>query len=350
MTYRTIAFALATTAVATMGLTAQSPWFKDQPLLPGIHTADPSAHVFGGRLYVYPSHDIDAGVPQDDLGSHFAMRDYHVYSMDRVGAPVKDHGVALAIEQVKWARRQMWAPDAAERDGRYYLYFPAKDADDVFRIGVAAGTSPSGPFTADPAPVAGTYSIDPAVFRDTDGAHYMYFGGIWGGQLQRWATGTYKREDTYPAAGAPALMPKVARLGADMKTLAEAPRDVRILDADGTPLKAGDTARRFFEGSWVHRYGGKYYLSYSTGDTHYLVYATADSPYGPFTYRGRLMEPVLGWTTHHSIVEHQGQWYLFYHDAQASGGQTHLRNMKVTRLTHRPDGAIETIVPYRTTG
>jgi hypothetical protein len=97
----------------------------------------------------------------------------------------------------------------------------------------------------------------------------------------------------------------------------------------------------------VHRYNGKYYLSYSTGDTHFIVYATSESPYGPFTYQGRILEPVLGWTSHHSIVEFDGQWYLFYHDAQLSGGQTHLRNMKVTPLTHRADGTIDTIVPYR---
>jgi beta-xylosidase len=348
MSFRSLAsVAFAAASLLTIAVTAQTPWFLEEPLVPGIYTADPSAHVFGGRLYVYPSHDIDAGVPQDDLGSHFAMRDYHVYSMARVGEPVTDHGVALSLEKVPWAKRQMWAPDAAERNGTYYLYFPAKDAADVFRIGVATSTSPTGPFTADPKPIAGAYSIDPAVFRDGGGEYYLYFGGIWGGQLQRWATGAYKGADTYPAAGAPALMPKVARLGADMKSLAEAPRDVRILDADGTPLKVGDTARRFFEAAWVHRYGGKYYLSYSTGDTHYLVYATGDSPYGPFTYRGRILEPVLGWTTHHSIAEQEGKWFLFYHDAQESNGQTHLRSMKVTRLVHRPDGTIETIVPYR---
>lgn len=194
-----------------------TPWFLTQPLITGLYTADPSAHVFDGRIYVYPSHDIDAGVPADDLGSHFAMRDYHVFSMAQVGGPVTDHGIALSLEQVRWAKRQLWAPDAAQRDGRYYLYFPAKDAQDVFRIGVAVGNRPAGPFTPDPTPIAGTYSIDPAAFRDGHGAHYLYFGGIWGGQLQRWRTGTYEATDTYPAADAPALMPKVARLAEDMR-------------------------------------------------------------------------------------------------------------------------------------
>jgi hypothetical protein len=320
--------------------------FLTQPLVRHIYTADPSAHVFKGRIYIYPSHDFEAGVPQDDLGSHFAMRDYHVLSMDAIGGAVTDHGVALDISTVPWAGRQMWAPDAAEKDGKYFFYFPAKDKQDVFRIGVATSDNPAGPFTAEPQAIDGSYSMDPAVFRDADGKYYMYFGGIWGGQLQRWASGTYKAQDVYPAADQPALTPKIALMRGDMKGFAEKVRDVVILDENGKPLTAGDNARRFFEASWVHKYGGKYYFSYSTGDTHFIVYATGDSPYGPFTYRGKILEPVLGWTNHHSIAEIKGKWYLFYHDAQVSGGQTHLRNVKVVELKYRADGTIEPIDAY----
>jgi hypothetical protein len=321
--------------------------FLTEPLVRGLYTADPSAHVFNGRLFVYPSHDIDAGVPPDDLGSHFAMRDYHVFSVDLAAGPkVVDHGVALDIKDVPWASRQMWAPDAAEKGGKYYFYFPAKDKQDVFRIGVAVGDKPEGPFTAQPQPIRGSYSIDPAVFKDDDGRYYMYFGGIWGGQLQRWATGSYNPKDVYPSGTQPALSPKVARLDDGMTAFTEAPRDVVIQDESGKPLTAADNGRRFFEASWLHKHGGTYYFSYSTGDTHFIVYATGKSPYGPFTYRGRILEPVLGWTSHHSIVEVGGRWYLFYHDAQESKGQTHLRNIKVTELKHRPDGSIETIDPY----
>jgi hypothetical protein len=326
--------------------------FLNQPLVNDIYTADPSAHVFNGRIFIYPSHDIDAGVKPDDQGSHFAMRDYHVFSMDGVdgnagsSGKIIDHGVALDIKDVPWAGRQMWAPDAAEKDGRYYLYFPAKDKQDVFRIGVAVGSAPHGPFTARPQPIDGAYSIDPCVFRDTDGQYYMYFGGIWGGQLQRWASGSYVAKDVYPAKDQPALSAKVARLGGDMATLAEPPRDVVLQDETGKPLAAGDNARRFFEAAWLHRYNGTYYFSYSTGDTHNIMYATGRSPYGPFTVRGKVLEPVLGWTNHHSIVEFKGKWYLFYHDAQRSGGQTHLRNIKVAELKYRADGSIETIDAY----
>jgi hypothetical protein len=174
----------------------------------------------------------------------------------------------------------------------------------------------------------------------------MYFGGIWGGQLQRWADGKYRPEDVYPADAQPALAPQVARLSDDMLEFAEQPRDVMIIDENGKPLTAGDNARRFFEAAWVHAYNDTYYFSYSTGDTHNIAYATGKSPYGPFTYRGKLLEPVLGWTNHHSIVSFQDKWYLFYHDTQLSGGKTHLRNMKVAELTHNADGSIQTIDAY----
>lgn len=321
--------------------------YRDKPLVTHLYTADPSAHVFAGRIYIYPSHDIEAGVPEDDKGSHFAMRDYHVLSMKRIGGRVTDHGVALAIEDVPWAGRQLWAPDAAFKNGTYYLYFPAKDKEDVFRIGVATSPSPSGPFRAEAQPIPGSFSIDPAVFTDTDGGSYLYFGGIWGGQLQKWATGRYDPNGSNTDLGQPdepALSPKVVRLSQDMLRFDEPVRDAVIVDETGQPLRAGDHNRRFFEGGWLHKYGGKYYFSYSTGDTHLLVYAVGDSPYGPFTYKGILMTPVTGWTTHHSIVEVAGRWYLFYHDVELSG-KTHLRNVKVTELKRRPDGTIEPINP-----
>jgi hypothetical protein len=127
-----------------------------------------------------------------------------------------------------------------------------------------------------------------------------------------------------------------------MLEFAEAPRDLVILDKSGQPLKAGDHDRRFFEASWMHKYNGKYYFSYSTGDTHNIVYAIGDNPYGPFTYKGVILAPVEGWTNHHSIIEKDGKWYLFYHDIQLSG-KTHLRNVKVTELKYNPDGSIQTI-------
>jgi len=317
-----------------------------KPLITDLYTADPSAHVFNNKIYIYPSHDIESDQQTDDDGSHFAMEDYHVFSLDDVDADVVDHGVALHVKDVPWAEKQMWAPDAAEKDGKYYLYFPARDYQGVFRIGVAVSDSPSGPFEAEPQAISGSYSIDPAVFQDSDNQYYLYFGGLWGGQLQQWQHNEFLGEDSYPAAGKPALAPRMAKLSADMTSLDEDVKEIVILDENGDAITVDDNDRRFFEGPWVHKHQDKYYLSYSTGDTHKIVYATSDNPYGPFTYQGVILNPVLGWTTHHSIVEYQGQWFLFYHDSSLSGGVTHLRSVKMTPLQHNDDGSIVTIDPY----
>ena len=317
-----------------------------QPLVTHIYTADPSAHVFEGKLYVYCSHDIEGGVAFNDDGAHFCMEDYHVLSMDSPDGPATDCGLALHVSEVPWAERQMWAPDAACRDGRYYLYFPAKTAEGLFRIGVAVGEHPAGPFTPQPRPIDGTYSIDPSVFADDGGEHYLLFGGIWGGQLQKYRDNAYDAGNEEPRDGEPALGPRIARLRADMLELDEPTREVQILDEQGRPLRADDHNRRYFEGPWLHKYEGRYYLSYSTGNTHLLCYAVGDNPYGPFTYQGQVLRPVVGWTTHHSICAYEGRWYLFYHDSLLSGGVTHLRSVKMVELQHDAEGRIVPINPY----
>lgn len=316
---------------------------KMRYLVKDLYTADPSAHVFNGKIYIYPSHDIDAGIPENDNGDHFAMRDYHVFSMDDIEGEVVDHGVVLDIKDIPWAGRQLWAPDAAYKNEKYYLYFPLKDKTDIFRIGVAVSDKPEGPFVPQSDPIKGSYSIDPAVLDDGDGNFYMYFGGLWGGQLQRYRNNKAIECGHEPADDEPALCARVVKLTDDMLEFAEEPRDVLILDEKGEPLKAGDHKRRFFEASWMHKYNGKYYFSYSTGNTHLICYAIGDDPYGPFTYQGVILTPVVGWTTHHSICEFKGKWYLFHHDSVPSGGKTWLRSMKVVELEYNEDGTIKTI-------
>jgi hypothetical protein len=135
-----------------------------------------------------------------------------------------------------------------------------------------------------------------------------------------------------PADNEPALSLKVVKLTDDMLEFAEEPKNAVILDENGEPLKAGDHDRRYFEGQWMLRYKGKYYLSYSTGNTHFLCYAIGDNPYEPFTCKGVILTPVVGWTTHHSICEVKGKWYLFYHTSVPSGGKTWLRSIKIREL------------------
>src|SRR5437660_1530796 len=125
------------------------PTMPDVPLIKHLFTAEPSAHVFNGRLYLYPSHDRDSNIPPNDNGDQYDMADYHVFSLNSIDGRVTDHGIALALEDVPWASRQLWAPDAAGIGDTYYLYFPARDRDGIFRIGVAVSSDAEGPFKPD---------------------------------------------------------------------------------------------------------------------------------------------------------------------------------------------------------
>ncbi|MBR3600200.1 MAG: glycoside hydrolase family 43 protein [Lachnospiraceae bacterium] len=319
---------------------------QNEPLVTHIYTADPSAHVFEDKIYIYPSHDLDHDGEDNDDGDQYKMEDYHILSMDDVDAPCVDHGEALHMKDVPWVSGQMWAPDAAFKNGKYYLYFPARDKNGIFRIGVATSDRPEGPFKPEESFILGSFSIDPAVLVDDDDKAYIYFGGLWGGQLESWMTNNFTKDFVEPAADAPMVGPRVAELSDDMLSIKEIPQEILIVDEDGNPIKAGDEDRRYFEGPWMHKYNGKYYLSYSTGTTHYLVYAIGDTPKGPFTYKGRILEPVIGWTTHHSIVEFKGKWYLFYHDSSMSNGVNHLRCVKFRELKYNEDGTIIPMKPY----
>jgi len=313
-------------------------------LFPDDYMADPAVHVFKGKLFIYPSHDRESGFAENDNGDHFDMKDYHAFSLkDADNGKVTDHGVILDVKDIPWAGRQLWDSDVAYKKGKYYLYFSLKDKNDIFRLGVAVAKRPEGPFKPQNDPIRGSYSIDPCVFED-DGEYYIYFGGIWGGQLQRYKDNrALESGGTFPANDEPAICARVAKLSSDMLQFAQDPRPVIILDKDKKQLTQGDTEKRFFEASWMHKYNGKYYFSYSTGDTHLLCYAIGDNPYGPFTYQGVILTPVVGWTTHHAIVEYKGKWYLFHHDSGPSGGTTWLRSLKVTELKYNSDGTIQTI-------
>lgn len=317
-----------------------------QPLVTHIYTADPSAHVYEGKIYIYPSHDLDHDGPDNDNGDQYAMEDYHVLSMDDFDSPVVDHGQVLHLNQIPWASKQLWAPDVAYKNNTYYLYYPARDHDGIFRIGVATSASPAGPFEPQPDYIPGSYSIDPAVLVDEDNHAYIYFGGLWGGQLEKWQTGQYVPDAEGPALDAPAIGPRVALLSEDMLTFQGEPTEISIVDEDGNPILAGDEARRYFEGPWVHKYNDNYYLSYSTGTEHTLVYAIGKNPQGPFTFKGEILSPVIGWTTHHSIVQFKDKWYLFYHDCSLSDGVNHKRCVKYAELTYEADGTIRKINPY----
>ena len=316
---------------------------KTRYLFPADYMADPSGHVFNDKLYIYPSHDRESGIPENDNGDHFDMRDYHVLVLDDPDqGEARDLGMILSLEDIPWAGRQLWDNDVVEHNGRYHLIFSMKDKNDVFHLGVAVADKPEGPFRALPDPIRGSYSIDPCVFKDDDGKVYVYFGGLWGGQLQRYRDNRALESAILPQGGEPSLPARVACMNDDITQFAEEPHPVEIVDETGQILRADDP-HRFFEASWLHKHNGTYYFSYSTGDSHLLCYAPSQSPYGPFRFRGELLQPVVGWTTHHSIVEWRGRTFLLHHDSVPSGGLTWLRSAKIAEIAYGPDGSMSVI-------
>ncbi len=316
---------------------------EKKPLVNDLYTADPSAHVFNGKIYIYPSHDEDIDVENNDNGDQYDMKDYHVYEMKDTETYPRDCGCVFTLQDVKWASKQLWAPDCQEKDGKYYFYFPARDKTGMFRVGVAVGDKPEGPFTPEPDYIQGTYSIDPCCFKDTDGKYYLTMGGLWGGQLDQYRNNKWSADNKEPQDDEIACTPKIALLKDNMKELSEELRDLVILDEFGKPLTGGDDVRRYFEDPWLFKKDDTYYFTYSTGTSHLLCYATSKNVYGPYTYGGCILSPVLGWTTHHSILEFNGKWYLFYHDCERSKGINQKRNVKFRELTFKPDGKIQTM-------
>lgn len=289
---------------------AQNPLITDQ------FTADPSARVFNGKIYVYPSHDI---VPPEGEGraDWFNMEDYHVFSSEDL-VNWTDHGIILDQKDVPWADPKaysMWAPDAIEKDGKYYFYFPtrqktAKDGEAGFSIGVGIADQPEGPFVPQERSIEGVGGIDPNVFIDADGQAYLY----------------WSRDKIYGA-----------KLKDNMLELASEPMIFEV------PKKG------HIEGPWLFERNGTYYLTYPhvANNTERLEYATSDNPMGPFEHRGVIMDesPTGVWTNHHSIVEYKDQWYLFYHHADYSPDFDKLRSIRADSLFFEPDGSIRKVEP-----
>jgi hypothetical protein len=282
--------------------------YADNPLVNYVYTADPAGFVANNRLYVLCSHDLD-----DQTG--YDMYDYYLFSSDDL-INWEDHGIVFdARRDTSWAWLA-YAPDMAYHDGNYYLYFP-NGAD---AIGVAVGDSPEGPFT-DP---LGTslvnknmpncdvqWCFDPGVFVDDDGQAYLYFGG-----------------------GGPGNA-RVIRLNSDMISVSG---EAVTIDAP-----------RFFEASYMHKRDGIYYFSYSTDFSEgaaTIDYMTSDNPMAGFEYQGTILPNPwdnLGNNNHHSIVEYEGQWYIFYHNRAVSGAE-YQRSVCIDYLYYNSDGTIQEVI------
>ena len=299
------------TIIITNDLSAQNPFIQNQ------FTADPSARIFNGNVYVYPSHDILTTEERGRVG-WFCMEDYHVFSSSNL-TDWTDHGVIVSQNKVNWVDStsySMWAPDCIYRNGKYYFYFPAGVIDTTsrwgrsFRIGVAISDTPYGPFTPESNFIENVRGIDPNSFIDKDGQAYLYWS----------ARNIY-----------------VAKLKENMLEL-----DSEPLIIDNLPEKG------LKEGPYMFERNGIYYLTYPhvEDSTERLEYAIGDNPMGPFKVTGVIMDQRLDcWTNHQSIIDFNNQWYLFYHYNDLSPHFDKNRSARIDSLFFNEDGTIQKVIP-----
>lgn len=264
-------------------LVAQTP-APGNPVIPGWY-ADPEAHVFAGRYWIYPTYS--APYDQQTFMDAFSSTDLRTWTK---------HPRVLDITSVKWARRAMWAPSVVEKDGWYYLFFGANDIQNDAQpggIGVARSRSPEGPFEDYLGkPLIdkfhnGAQPIDQHVFKDSNGAYYIVYGG--------WRHCN------------------IARLNADFTGF--------VPFADGSTFKE-ITPEGYVEGAFMLIKDGKYYFMWSeggwTGPTYSVAYAIGDAPTGPFTRIGKILQQdpnVATGAGHHSVLRSptSGRSYIVYH-------------------------------------
>jgi hypothetical protein len=277
-------------------------------------TADPTARVFEGKIYLYPSHDIPVPPGSGARQNWFCMEDYHVFSSENL-TDWTDHGVICNQTNVPWLNRKgfdMWAPDCVFKNGTYYFYFPVGG-----RIGVATSEKPVGPWKVLDQPVTGVGGIDPCVLIDDDGSSYLFTaaGGI-----------------------------SVSKLKDNMVETDTRPQRITNLPRPG-----------LIEGPFAFKRNGIYYLTYPHAvpdaqgrqGAEELEYSISTNVFGPYKWTGVITDTNESgcWTEHHSIVQYKNQWYLFYHDKQLSPNFDKNRSVRADYLHFNDDGTIQKVIP-----
>ncbi|MBE5927974.1 MAG: carbohydrate-binding protein [Lachnospiraceae bacterium] len=316
----------------------------DNPFVQTFYTSDPAPFVGSDNvLYAITDHDEDI-----TEGGFFTMREWRAYSTtDMVNW--RDHGVILKLEDVSWANmndRRAWAPQAVEKDGKYYMYFPSTSSvGGYFAIGVAVSDSPTGPYRdalGKPLVIGGGRDIDPTVYIDDDGQAYLY-----------WCQSPIK----------------YVKLNDDMISYSG-----NIVEQD--PGSVG--LEGYVEGPWftarTNDNGEKlYYMVYAghgnAGEA--MRYATSTSPTGPWTHHGSVMEMESisavedngghgSFTIHGGVVDYKGKSFMFYHNGALAGGGGYHRSACIEEFEYDADGkipvmrmslnganAVDTLNPYQ---
>ena len=300
--------------------------FAQNPVIKGLYSADPTARVSNGKVYLFASHDIIS--PVEPERRWFCMEDYHVFSSEDL-VNWTDNGVILDQKDVPWGNPEgysMWAPDCIEKDGKYYFYFPnASKAGRGFAVGVAIADNPEGPYVPQPEPIEGINGIDPCVLQASDGNAYIFWGN---GRCAKLDPSMTKLADDNPKT-----------------TMKWGNREMEMVGVnclEGLP-------NRQAEGPFAFEYNGNFYLTYPyvQENTEVLGYAMSKNPMGPYEYKGIIMARSVNecWTNHHSFVNYKGQWYLFYHHNDYSPNFDKNRSVRIDKVRFNPDGTIEQVIP-----
>jgi hypothetical protein len=260
---------------------------KGNPIITHYHTADPAAFVRGDTLWLFTGHDLAGGQ------NGYRMKDWLVFFTTDL-KNWTEYPVPLKIKDFAWDKsNNAYAAQAIERNGKFYWYVSTNGSG----IGVAVGDRPKGRPYKDAlekplltkqdcfASSHGWCCIDPAVFIDNDGQAWLFWGN---GQCY------------------------YVKLKENMTEL---DGEIKQIKFDGFV---------FEEAPWIHKYNGKYYLSYATGFPEKIAYAIADKIDGPYQYKGILNEIAGNSNTNHqSIVEFKGEWYFIYHNGDKPSGYFH---------------------------
>jgi hypothetical protein len=335
---------LALGAGMVVHLLAQKPntEFKKQgmsgnPVIEGWY-ADPEAIVYGNEYWIYPTYSDDYPAPSALDEAALTPRQKLAINKQYLKQTFMDafsssdlvhwekHPRVLDIKDVKWAEFALWAPSVIRENGQYYLFFAANDIQgdqESGGIGVAVAKQPAGPFVdAVGRPLVdkfhnGAQPIDPFVFRDDDGQHYLYYGG--------WRHCN------------------VAKLRADLLAVTPFP--------DGTTFKE-ITPANYVEGPFVFKRQGKYYLMWSEGGwggpNYSVAYAIGDSSLGPFTRVGKILQQdpaVATGAGHHSVIPVPGSdtWYIVYHRRPLGTKNGNHREVCIDTMRFNADGTIQPV-------
>lgn len=283
-------------------ITSRNPLFEHE------FTADPAPMVIGDTLWLFTGHDVPGK-------GNYNLPEWSVFSTTDL-CHWRQYPTPLKATDLTWNRQhRAYAAHPVCYNGKYYLYV----STDGSGIGVAVSDCPEGPYrdalgkqlirTEDCIGASHSWvCIDPAVFIDDDQQPWIF----WGNGICYYA-----------------------RLKKNM------------LELDG-PVRRVDlrtNGYRYTEAPWIHKFDGRYYLTYATGFPERLAYAVSDSIDGCFETKGLLTE-VAGNsnTTHPGIIEFNGQWYLFTHDGTSqNGGSSNCRSVSVYKLFHQDDGTIRKV-------